>query len=302
MMMESISRRSFLAGSALAVGGWVLLPATGRAEGAVDPNRFVLMSDTHVCADRNAREHDCNPDEMIQQAVKDILELTPRPAGIIVSGDCVYLHGEKADYEALSEFLQPLRAAGIPLLLAMGNHDNRGNFQVVFSDAAILHGAVIEDRKAAVIETEHADWYLLDSLEKTDSTPGLFGGEQLAWLAGRLDKAPGKPALLVAHHTFRTAADDGGLKDSDAFLKVVVPRRQVKGYFFGHSHVWSLKRRDDGLHLVNLPANAWLFDDNQPRGFVDAQLQEGGCTLTLHCLNRADKRHGEKHRLDWRAV
>ena len=82
--MESISRRSFLAGSALAVGGWVFLPATGRAEGSVDPNRFVLISDTHVCGDRNAREHECNPDEMIQQAVKDILELAPVPAGVMV--------------------------------------------------------------------------------------------------------------------------------------------------------------------------------------------------------------------------
>ena len=300
--MELISRRNFLAGSALAVGGWALLPATGRAEEPVDPNRFVLMADLHVCGDRNAREHDCNPDETMQQAVKDILELTPRPAGVIVAGDCVYLHGLKPDYEALREFLGPLREAGIPLLLAMGNHDNRENFASVFPDAAILHGAALADRRTAIIETPHADWYLLDSCKMTQYTPGLFGEEQLSWLAARLDKSPSKPALLVAHHHPRVAADDNGLEDTEAFLNVIGPRKQVKCYFFGHSHMWSLKQREDGLHLVNLPANAWLFNEATPRGFVDAQLQEKGCVLTLHCLNRSDKRNGEKHILDWRVV
>jgi hypothetical protein len=291
-----------LAGSALALGGWVLLPATGRADGEVDPNRYILMADIHVCGDRNAREHDCNPDETIQQAVKDILELTPRPAGVVVAGDCVYLHGLKRDYEALEEFLRPLRKAGIPLLLAMGNHDNREAFQLVFPDAAILHGSTLKDRKTAVVETAHANLYLLDSCKKTHYTPGEFGAEQLSWLAGELDKAPLKPALLLAHHYPKSAAEDNGLEDTEAFLNVVGPRRQVKGYFFGHSHAWSLKQREDGLYLVNLPANAWLFDEAKPRGFVDAQLQEKGCTLTLHCLNRDDKRHGEKHTLDWRSA
>ena len=286
----------------MALGGWLFLPATGRAEDTVDPNRFVLMADIHVCADRNARERDCNPDETIQQAVKDILELTPRPAGVIVAGDCVYLHGLKPDYEALKEFLEPLRGAGIPLLLAMGNHDRRASFASVFSDAAILHGAELADRKTAVIETPHADWYLLDSCKITHHTPGLLGEEQLSWLAERLDKAPSKPALLVAHHYPRTSEKDNGLADTEAFLKVIGPRRQVKCYFFGHSHAWSLKQREEGLHLVNLPTNAWLFSPEHPRGFVDAQLEEKGCALTLHCLDRGDKRHGEKHALDWRSA
>jgi 3',5'-cyclic AMP phosphodiesterase CpdA len=280
----------------------VLLPATGRAGSDVDPNRFILMADTHVCADRNAREHDCNPDETIQQAVKDILELTPRPAAVIIAGDCVYLHGLKPDYEALKEFLGPLREAGIPLLLAMGNHDNRASFESVFPDAAILHGAELKNRKVAVVESPHADWYLLDSCKMTGFTGGELGEEQLSWLGERLNKTPDKPALLVAHHYPKNAADDNGLGDTEAFLNVIGPRRQVKGYIFGHSHAWSLKQREDGLHFVNLPANAWLFKEENPRGFVDAQLEEKGCVLTLHCLDRADKRHGEKHELAWRSA
>ncbi len=298
--MQLISRRSFLKAGAVAAGGWVLLPAPGNAAEATDPNRFVLMADTHVCADRTASEHGCNPDETFQQAVKDILELAPRPAGVIVAGDCVYLHGRKGDYAVLKELLAPLRGAGIPVLLAMGNHDNRESLQAVMPDAVILGNDALHNRKTAVVSSPHADWYLLDSLEKTDFTPGRFGDEQLAWLADALDTHPARPALLVSHHYPRKSDDDNGLIDTEAFRKVIDPRAQAKAWFYGHSHAWSVRPEDGGFHSVNLPANAWLFDEAQPRGFVDAHLDASGITLNLHCLNRDDPRHGEKHRLDWR--
>ncbi len=299
--MHPISRRSFLAGSALVVGGWAFLPGRANAAGKTDPDRFVLMADTHVCADRNKVEHECNPDETFQHAVRDILELKPRPAGVIVAGDCVYIEGRPQDYETLKEFLTPLRDAGIALLLAMGNHDNRDAFSKVFPDAAIVKGSSLTDRKAAVIETKHANWILLDSLEKTNFTPGIFGAEQLKWLDEQLDKHPSKPALLVAHHGPRVSPKDERLTDTEAFVNVISPRKQVKCFFYGHSHEWSLSCRDDGIHFVNLPANAWLFTEKQPRGFVDAQLGRNKIDLTLHCLNRNDARHGETHRLEWRS-
>ena len=50
---------------------------------------------------------------------------------------------------------------------------------------------------------------------------------------------------------------------------MVLPRKQVKAYFYGHTHIWG--RTDiSGIHLVNLPAMAWAFDPTQPRGFVTA--------------------------------
>ena len=299
--MRQITRRSFLAGSALTIGGWAFLPGTAYAAEKLDSNRFILMADTHVCADRNKVEHECNPDQTFQQAVKDILELKPLPARLIVAGDCVYIHGRPEDYETLKEFLTPLRNAGIAIFLAMGNHDNRDAFQKVFPDAAIVNGSSLTDRKAAVIETKHANWFLLDSLEKTNFTPGTFGEEQLKWLAEQLDKHPSKPALLVAHHGLKVVPDDNQLADTEAFLNVVSPRKQVKCYFFGHSHVWSLSQRPDGMHLVNLPANAWLFNDRPPRGFVDAKIGRTKIDLTLRCLNHDDARHGEKYRLEWRS-
>ena len=55
-----------------------------------------------------------------------------------------------------------------------------------------------------------------------------------------------------------------------------------------------------GVHLVNLPAVAWLFDQTQPRGFVTSQLRPDGATLVLHALDHNHPKHGEKIELKWR--
>ena len=105
-------------------------------------------------------------------------------------------------------------------------------------------------------------------------TPGVLGEAQLAWLAKVLDAQPDKPALVLAHHNPDPAAKTTGLTDTAALMDVLLPRKQVKAYFFGHTHCWSLGRQKD-LHLVNVPAVAWLFDKTQPRGFITVQLRSG---------------------------
>ena len=82
--------------------------------------------------------------------------------------------------------------------LVLGNHDQRENFWAAFPEAKPALPAA--DRHAAVVETPLANWFLLDSLYKTNVTPGLLGAAQLQWLAKALDAHADKPALLVAHH------------------------------------------------------------------------------------------------------
>jgi 3',5'-cyclic-AMP phosphodiesterase len=55
------------------------------------------------------------------------------------------------------------------------------------------------------------------------------------------------------------------------------------------------------MHLVNVPAVAWLFDKTQPRGFVTARLRPDGATLVLHALDHQHAKHGETIDLKWRA-
>jgi len=74
----------------------------------------------------------------------------------------------------------------------------------------------------------------------------------------------------------------------------------VKAYFYGHTHRWEIGRTREGIHLVNLPSSAYVFDPSQPGGWVEATAREDGLDLELRSLSSLHPAHGERHRLKWR--
>jgi 3',5'-cyclic-AMP phosphodiesterase len=293
--LPPLTRRRFLAGSLAAGAGTLLDRSLCASEPTTDPNRWVLLADIHIWEQRDGAHRGAKPAVNFNAAVREITALDPRPAAVIVAGDCVYLNGHAADYSVLADLIKPIRAAGIPLHFALGNHDHRENFWAAFPETRPKRPAVA-DKYVSIIETARANWFLLDSLDKTRSTPGLLGKPQLAWLGKALETRAEKPALVLAHHYLSAP---GGLHDSAELLKVVAEHKQVKAYFFGHSHAWSVTRKDD-LQLVNLPATAWLFDPSQPRGWVDMTLRDGGASLVLNALDKKHPKHAQRTDLNWR--
>ena len=114
-MHRRISRRTFLASSlaGAAAIGW------GAASRAQDPqpDRWVLLADIHIPGDRNKADGTppVKPVEKFAAMRAEVLALDYKPAGILVAGDCVYLHGQREDYVTLKEESQPFVDAGIPL-------------------------------------------------------------------------------------------------------------------------------------------------------------------------------------------
>ena len=306
--LPPISRRRFLrqvlgaAGAAAVVPDalWAAVGTTTRA--AVDPNRLALLSDTHLPADRATRHKTgVSMWDNCAQACREILAMTPRPAAALVNGDCAYLRGLPADYETVLAGLAPLREFGLPVHLLLGNHDDRANVLAALPDTA-SRVANAAERYVDVLRLPNADVYLLDSLEAVNSTPGLLGAPQLAWLAELLDKAGGdRPALVMLHHQpdARPPEKVSGLRDTAAFLDVVRPRKQVKAVFFGHTHRWT-HAAEDGLHMVNLPSTAYVFLEGQPSGWVDAHVGKKGMTLQLHAISPEHPKDKEKLELAWR--
>ena len=89
------------------------------------------------------------------------------------------------------------------------------------------------------------------------------------------------------------------MTDTSAFLNVVLHAKQVKAYFYGHTHIWGMSAMSH-THFVNLPAMAWVFDPTQPCGYVTVQLRPDRATLVLRTLDRKDTRFGQKIDLAWR--
>jgi Icc protein len=297
--LPPLSRRQFLTGS-LAAGAGLLLGDRLLADASsVDANRFVLLADIHIWEHRDRDVRGIRPATNFLLARQEFLALAPRPAAAIVAGDCVFDQGQAADYAVLAELVQPIRQAGLSLHLVLGNHDNRENLYATFPDARPSGTPPVVDKHIAVLETPNANWFLLDSLHKTKYTPGRLGTEQLDWLARALDARPDKPALVVAHHYPDQKPKTSGLEDTQALFDVLLPRKQVKAYVFGHSHRWA-HQVQDGFHLVNLPTPAWIFDETQPRGWVDARLRPDGASLTLHALDKTHKANAQTLELTWR--
>lgn len=301
--LPPISRRRFLAGS-LAAGAGLLLPQwLAAAEPTADPNYFVMMADVHISPRREAEHRGVKSADGFEQAVKDILALPKRPSGLIIAGDCA--HENSGGYAMLKNLGKPLLQAGIPFYPTMGNHDRREGLSAAFPN---MKFEPIDQENAqektpsklvSLWETPSANWFLLDSSIQPKVGKGEFGKTQLAWLAKTLDAHPDKPALIVAHHQLDPFGKFNGLTDNEAFMNVVSPRKQVKAYFYGHTHNWGMSEFSH-MHFVNLPALAWLFDASQPRGFVTLQLRPDGATLILHTLDHKDVRNGQKIDLPWR--
>ena len=304
--LPPISRRRFLTGSLAAASSLVLARRLRAQDKPLDPNRFVLLSDTHIAGDR-AFEHKTKirPWDTFAQAAAQITDLPVRPAAVLVNGDCAALKGLPEDYATLVEALDPIRKSGLPLHLVLGNHDHRENF----AKALPVHDArqnaqALAGRHVSLVQSPRADLYLLDSLNVTDKTPGVLGDAQIAWLAKSLDARPDRPAVIFVHHDPDNPAKRGekpltGLTDTAAFMDVLLPRKQVKAYVFGHTHRWERAERD-GVHLVNLPPTAWVFDPARPRGWVDLVLKQDGATFQLNSLDPKHAQHRQTMDLKWR--
>jgi hypothetical protein len=297
--LPAISRRQFLARSVAGGAALALGPNLFAGEKRADPNSWALLADPHLAADRGLVMRGVNMADHFTTVAGELLALPERPAGVFILGDCAYNSGQAGDYRLVVDLLEPVRAAQMPVHLTVGNHDDRDRFWDALPQEKAAQRPVA-DRQVALLRTERANWFVLDSLEKTLSTPGLLGKAQLDWLAGALDANPDKPALVLIHHN-PGLSGNLGLKDTAALFEILRPRKQVKAYIYGHTHAWNVGQDDSGIHLINLPPVGYVFSPGLPEGWVHATLEREGIQLELRCVDHTHKSHGQVVKLEWRA-
>ena len=298
--LPPISRRRFLLRSLAGSAGAALCPELLAAARDTDPDCWALLSDIHLAANPREVARGINMTDHFRQVSRELLGLPRRPAGVFITGDCAYNSGQVADYAHVRALLEPIRKDRTPIHLALGNHDNRERFwEALRKEKAAKRP--LADRQVALVRTARANWFVLDSLDRTLETPGLLGQAQLDWLAGALDANSSKPALILVHHNAGLFASIGGLKDAEALFAIIRPRRHVKAYIFGHTHCWNVSQDSSGIHLINLPPVAYVFLEGQPSGWALAQLDPEGMRLECRCLATAHPAHGQVHNLRWRA-
>jgi 3',5'-cyclic-AMP phosphodiesterase len=304
--LPPINRRQFVKRS-LALGGTALISSRGLAAednepARLDQNRVALLADTHISADPDLTypgtkwpdspvkesEHEwVNMADCLAETAKSIIALSPRPAHLIVNGDCALSNGKETEYKEFLRLVEPLRAAGITIHVTIGNHDNRDNLWKLLPFLKKEQMGI----QAGVHELPHANLVLLDSGRK-----GILGEEQLNWLAKQLDEQVDKPALIFGHfnpYPNRGVRPIKGMRDGASLLKLLAERTHARAYFYGHTHEWQHDQRDH-LHLINQPAVSYYFGKGHANGWVDMKLTETSADLELHCINRNHEQQGDR--------
>ena len=309
IILPPITRRQFIKRS-LAFGGTAIMAphamaAADRKGAGLDQNRVALLADTHISADPNRvypgtkwpgtpvkeDEHESvNMAACLADAAKSVLALNPRPAQLIVNGDCALSNGKESEYKEFLRLVEPIRAAGITVHVTIGNHDNRENLWKLLPFLKEEQMGV----QAGVVELPHANLVLLDSGKR-----GVLGEEQLDWLAKELDQRADKPALIFGHfnpYPNRGVRPIKGMRDGPSLLKLLAERKHARGYFYGHTHEWQYDRREH-LHLINQPAVSYYFGKGHAHGWVDMKLSETTAELELQCIDPKHKQHREQRQV-----
>jgi Icc protein len=223
----------------------------------------------------------------LRRAADEVLAMDARPAGVIVNGDCARTSGRRSDYRAFRDLLiDPLARHDLPLYLTLGNHDSRDRFLGALGDDVI--DAPVDGRVVSVVRGRHANFFLLDTLDRTGRVSGKVGRQQLAWLDGALTALDDAPAIVFGHHPRGGDEVDllrrlGSLRDGRDLWGVLSRHPNVKAYVYGHTHRWDVTQRD-GIYLINLPATSFAFDPKQPTGWVGMTLRPTGAKLKFNRL------------------
>ena len=295
----SCSRRRFLGATALLGGG--LLTRFGISAAVADVESFALLSDTHIAADPTKVLREAHLCGNLKVVVAEVKAMSSPASAVLLNGDAALNDGQVGDYEQLMNQLAPvLGSKAPPLHIGLGNHDDRANFRAVVKPGT---PAPIESKHVALVEGRHVNWFLIDTLRMTNKVEGELGDEQRLWLDAALKAHADKPAMVVGHHNPQfppsSLPDNAesakfkhtGLVDTEAFIALLEGHRHVKAYIYGHTHTWTHQRRKSGLHFINLPPVAYVFQKERPNGWVEVTTTPGKASFRLHAL---DKKHQEE--------
>ncbi|MBN2327648.1 MAG: metallophosphoesterase [Candidatus Omnitrophica bacterium] len=290
VLTSQSNRRNFLR-TAIIGAGALAAPHFSFGQDAKSA-RWAFLSDTHVPRDPSNEYRGFHPFDNMKKTTADIA--SAQPEGAIITGDLARLEGFNGDYASLKTVCDPILQT-MPVCMALGNHDNRSNFLNAFHDHPGKQN--VSGKHVSVIEAGPVRFIVLDSLLSTNITPGQLGKNQREWLRAFLKEAQPKPTLLFFHHTMTDA--DGSLVDVERLFPIIVPSDQVKAIVYGHSHVYDFQEKM-GIQLINIPAVGYNFSDQDPVGWIEAELTAQDGRFTLHTIGGNQDNNGQTTTVKWR--
>ncbi len=236
---------------ALTPTSWKTLPPQPE----VDENLVVFLGDAYLGAEAGNIEK-------FQNAARLILDLRPRPAMIVFTGNLA-AHGTESEYELAKPVLRQFADAKIPVRFLLGDADRREVLFRVFPEYG-PPGTLVPGRNVGVFEHPRADFLLLDTAAKEASEGALDDGQK-KWLGDRLQEcaAAEKPCFIVSHHPPQHLGVTELLVGNTGFL----------AWIHAHEHRWADRARDLPRTL-GLQSVAYSADGEPHEGFCMLKLDK----------------------------
>lgn len=192
---------------------------------------FIHITDLHLShSDLKDPNLHSDTESTLREIIKAISSIKAMPKFVVLSGDLTNT-GNLKSYELLKQLLKMIP---VPIILAIGNHDNRENFYKVFKN------------KTSSDPYFHDDVYSgLHVITLDSSIPGRIAGEicdnQFKYLEVTLTKFGSIPKLLVLHHPPKMDPDGlpwGSLSmESTIKLENTLKGKNIVGILAGHIHI-----------------------------------------------------------------
>lgn len=191
---------------------------------------FLHVTDTHLCFDAETPDTCCT-EKSLRSLYQTAFAWDHRPAFVLITGDLVH-EGTSADYARAKTLLQELdEQYHTKTYPALGNHDNRENFNSAFREQAS------DQPVDYCVQNEWLRWIVLDS--SCGQVIGQLSGSQLAWLEQELCDPTDCPTILALHHpvygTTTAETDANNLATPDRLIRLLQDH-PVDGILCGHSH------------------------------------------------------------------
>ena len=236
------------------------------------PFSFVAYGDIRFMDPSNTKDSDPVRRKMLVQQIAN-----DRPVLLLITGDLVANGGATSQWSVFDQETMPLKAAGVKVFPALGNHDLRGDLPVALDNYFQRFPHLKRNRYYSV----RADNVMIFTLDSSLDTPG---GPQMQWFDNQIQSLPKEIQFVVIqlHHPPLTRSSDsvfggghsarGEEKHMAEFLESHAAASKAKFIVVaGHVHNYERYERNGVMYIVTGGGGAtpYMFPRQQNDAYRD---------------------------------
>lgn len=221
---------------------------------------LMLLPCTHLALDQHARTQGVKNqgegegfviygDSRTQHAIhQQIVEgvVDARPKFVISTGDMVENGAEWADWETFKNITEPIRNTSMEYYPCVGNHErwNSGGkeyYSKVFNYSGHysftregIHFVIVNLYEGYALNSSQYEWFKREINDET-------------------------PTIVVMHEPHFRAGGHGGNEKVREYLIPLIEKYSVNAVFYGHSHIFGLRRERGSYYVVTGGGGAPLY-------------------------------------------